>query len=25
MRNGGTLYTNNIRHFESIPHLKLLR
>jgi predicted nucleic acid-binding protein len=25
MRNDGTLYTNNIRHFESIPHLKLLR
>jgi predicted nucleic acid-binding protein len=25
MRNGGTLYTNNIRHFESIPHLKLLQ
>jgi predicted nucleic acid-binding protein len=24
MRNSGTLYTNNIRHFESIPHLKLL-
>jgi predicted nucleic acid-binding protein len=25
MRNGGALYTNNIRHFESIPHLKLLK
>jgi predicted nucleic acid-binding protein len=25
MQNGGVLYTNNIRHFESIPHLKLLR
>jgi predicted nucleic acid-binding protein len=25
MRNGGTRYTNNIRHFEPIPHLKLLR
>jgi hypothetical protein len=25
MRNGGILYTNNIRHFESILHLKLLR
>jgi predicted nucleic acid-binding protein len=25
MRNDGTLYTNNLRHFESIPHLKLLR
>jgi predicted nucleic acid-binding protein len=25
IRNGGTLYTNNIRHFELIPHLKLLR
>ena len=25
MRNGGTLYTNNITHFELIPNLSLLR
>ncbi|MDR0628941.1 MAG: PIN domain-containing protein [Treponema sp.] len=25
VRNNGILYTNNIRHFEFIPHLKLLR